>query len=340
MYELLDNWISPWLIESFGLYFLSLCLCIVIGFYLLIKGGDWLSDHSSNVAFLIGIPPVVVGLTIVSIATSTPELFTSISALRSDSPGLILGNIIGSNIANIGLILGIALLLGTVPTKDAVSFAQRVCLVTVTLVFCAFLSFSPNQEIGLAAGLLLLGFILTYLVVITLHALGNKQRSFGREGAETSNTANFPLGLSIIALIISTAALWVGADSLVFGSKNLAQLAEVPEELIGFTLLAIGTSLPELAASISLLRKGETTMLLGNIVGSNLFNLSLIGGLAGLMGPVRIGSANPWIDYLFLSIVTFLITFWLKGKTLTRKEGILLLIIYTAACCSTWLLNS
>ena len=122
--------------------------------------------------------------------------------------------------------------------------------------------------------------------------------------------------------------------------QNLAQLAGVPEELIGFTLLAIGTSLPELAASISLLRKGETSMLLGNIVGSNLFNISLIGGLAGLMGPVRNGSPNPWIDYLFLLIITFLFTFWLKGKTLNKKEGILLLLIYSGACGSTWLLNS
>ena len=340
MYELLDNWISPWFNESIGLYFFSLSLCMLIGFYLLIKGGDWLSDHSSNLAGLIGIPPVVIGLTIVSIATSSPELFTSISALRSDSPGLILGNIIGSNIANVGLILGIALLLGTIPTKDAVSSTQRLCLVSVTLLFCAFLYLTPNQEIGLLAGLLLLGFILSYIFVITLHALGKKQRSMEREKLEAFNTSNIPLGLSIIMLIISTASLWVGADSLVYGSKNLAQLAGVPEELIGFTLLAIGTSLPELAASISLLRKGETSMLLGNIVGSNLFNISLIGGLAGLMGPVRNGSPNPWIDYLFLLIITFLFTFWLKGKTMNKKEGILLLLIYSGACGSTWLLNS
>jgi len=340
MYELLDNWISPWFNDSPGLYFLSLSLCILIGFYLLIKGGDWLSDHCSNLAALIGIPPVIIGLTIVSIATSTPELFTSVSALRSDSPGLILGNIIGSNIANIGLILGIALLLGTVSTQDAVSFSQRVCLVTITLVFCAFLYLSPNKEIGLLAGLLLLGFILSYLVVITLHALRKKQSSVERKMSETPISTNIPLVLSIIMLIISTASLWAGADSLVYGSKNLAQLARVPEELIGFTLLAIGTSLPELAASISLLRKGETSMMLGNIVGSNLFNISLIGGLAGIMGPVCIGSPNPWVDYLFLLITTFLFTFWLKGKTLNKKEGVLLLLIYCCACGSTWLLNS
>ena len=182
--------------------------------------------------------------------------------------------------------------------------------------FAFFLCISfPHPQSGnrTFAGLLLLGFILSYIFVITLHALGKKQRSMEREKLEAFNTSNIPLGLSIIMLIISTASLWVGADSGIW-VQNLAQLAGVPEELIGFTLLAIGTSLPELAASISLLRKGETSMLLGNIVGSNLFNISLIGGLAGLMGPVRNGSPNPWIDYLFLLIITFLFTFWLKGK--------------------------
>ena len=141
-------------------------------------------------------------------------------------------------------------------------------------------------------------------------------------------------------LVISTVALWIGADTLVYGSKNLAQLAGVPEELIGFTLLAIGTSLPELAASISLVRKKQTSMLLGNIVGSNLFNIALIGGLAGILSPVRSGSPHPWIDYLFLLLTTLMLFNWLKGKTLTKIEGLILLLIYLTASVCTWVLNS
>ncbi len=340
MYELLHNWIFPLLDQSIGLYIFLLFICIVAGFYLLIKGGDWLSDHSSNVAFNLGVPPVVVGLTIVSIATSTPELFTSISALKSNSPGLILGNIIGSNIANIGLILGIALLVGTIPTKNAVSLSQRICLLIITLSFCLVLTFSPNHEIGFSAGISLLGFITIYLIVLTFFALNsNTGAPHAQEGGE-SLELSCGVSISLIMLLVSTAFLWIGADTLVFGSKSLAELGGVPEELIGFTLLAVGTSLPELAASISLVRKNQTEMLLGNIVGSNLFNITLIGGLAGLMGPVRNGSQNAWIDYIFLMFTTLLLLFWLKGNTLTKKHGLYLLMIYLAASISTWVLNS
>ena len=340
MYELLDNLISPWLEQSCIVYLVFLSACILVGFSLLIKGGDWLCDHSTNIAYKLGVPPVVVGLTIVSIVTSAPELFTSISALQSKAPGLILGNIIGSNIANIGLILGIALLIGDISTRDAVSLSQRTCLILVTVGFCLVLTLSNNQEIGLLTGIGFLAFIALYLIVLTRHALINKKMESSLLQGGESKKESFALIFSFIMLMVSTTALWIGADSLVYGSKNIAQLAGVPEELIGFTVLAIGTSLPELAASISLVKKRETAMLLGNIVGSNLFNISLIGGLAGVLGPVSSSTPSPWIDYFFLILTTLVLIFWLKGKSLTKKHGVLLLLIYSLASVSTWLLNS
>ncbi|MDG1173255.1 MAG: calcium/sodium antiporter [Opitutales bacterium] len=341
MYELLDNWITPWAEQSYEGYLVFLALCIVAGFYLLTKGGDWLSDHSSNIACQLGVPPVVVGLTIVSIATSTPELFTSLSALRSGSPGLVLGNVIGSNIANVGLILGIALLLGKISTQGAVSLAQRHCLFWITIGFCLALLLLPRGELGLIPGSLLLAFICFYLVTVTNHALRNKQRmKTAEELSASENTPTTSLILSVCVVGIATLALWIGSDSLVYGSKSLAIIAGVPEELIGFTLLAIGTSLPELAASISLVRKAQTSMLLGNIVGSNLFNISLIGGLAGIMGPVRSGAPHPWIDYISLLVTTMILIHWLGGKTLTQRHGLFLLLTYILASISTWMLNS
>jgi len=341
MYQLLDSWASPTIENSYGIYIFLLLVCIVGGFYLLIKGGDWLSDHSANLAFQLGIPPVVVGLTIVSIATSTPELFTSISALNSDSPGLILGNIIGSNIANIALILGIALLIGTVPTKDAVSTSQRICLFGLTISFCGCLLFSPNHEIGFTAGTVFLCFIAAYLLILTTKAIQQNQSQKTEAGIEINQEERHtsPL-LSLGMLLVATFALWAGADSLVYGSKGLAEIGGIPEELIGFTLLAIGTSLPELAASISLVRKHRSAMLLGNIVGSNLFNISLVGGLAGVLGPVRSSAPYAWIDYLFLLLTTMLLVYWLKGKILGKKEGALLLLTYAIATMATWVLNS
>ncbi|MDB3958141.1 calcium/sodium antiporter [Opitutales bacterium] len=341
MYELLDSWITPWAHQSYGLYLCVLTLCIITGFFLLTKGGDWLSDHSSNIACQLGIPPVVVGLTIVSIATSTPELFTSLSAIRSGSPGLVLGNIIGSNIANIGLILGIALLLGNISTKGAVSQAQRHCLSWITICFCLALVFLPRGELGMIPGTLLLVFIVLYLIFVSFHALKNKSanKTF-QELGQVENSPASSLLISIIMLILATLTLWLGSDSLVYGSKSLALIAGVPEELIGFTLLAIGTSLPELAASISLIRKAQTSMLLGNIVGSNLFNLSLIGGLAGVMGPICSGAPYPWIDYLSLLLTTGILIYWLGGKHLVKTHGIILLCLYLTASVCTWLLNA
>ena len=156
-----------------------------------------------------------------------------------------------------------------------------------------------------------------------------------QEDAELSN----PLTFSAFVIFLSAIALWAGSDFLVFGAKNLASLAGVPEELIGFTILAIGTSLPELAASVSLVKKANYDMLLGNIVGSNLFNIGLVGGMAGILGPVSSQTPHPWIDYLSLVLITALFCYWLKGRKLDRKEGILLLTIYFAASSCTWIWN-
>lgn len=339
MYQLLTNFCSSFQTESPLLFIGVLILSMLFGFYLLTKGGDLLSDHCSNLAKAIGIPSVVVGLTIVSIATSAPELFTSISAVSSGATGLILGNIIGSNIANIGLILGISLIISPINTKNAVSSTQSFLLLTLSCAFTGHLFFHPSHSLSLIPGIILLIFIISYLYFLTKNALQNRAAKRASE-PETSDNKNNPVYLSFIMVLLATAGLWVGSDSLVFGAKNLATLAGLPEELIGFTLVAIGTSLPELAASISLTRKKEFGMLLGNIVGSNLFNIALVGGVAGILGPIPISTSYPWIDYISLLLLTGLLTIWLRGTKLNKIHGITLLIIYLAASATTWFFNS
>ncbi|MBT7651372.1 MAG: calcium/sodium antiporter [Opitutae bacterium] len=324
----------------FPLFIGALILSMVLGFFLLTKGGDLLSDHCSNLAESIGVPSVVVGLTIVSIATSAPELFTSIAAVSSGAQGLILGNIIGSNIANIGLILGISLFISPINTVGAVSSTQRNLLLILSFSFTGFLLFSSSQALGFWPGVILLIFISSYLILITRNALLNKNSKLVSNKSSNKDTKLNNIPLSVLMILIATSALWVGSDSLVFGAKNLASLAGVPEELIGFTLVAIGTSLPELAASISLTKKKEYTMLMGNILGSNLFNIALVGGIAGIMGPIQVSTTYPWIDYLSLLILTGLFTFWLKGKILTKSNGLMLLTLYLCATIATWMYNS
>ena len=338
MYEVIENVILPWMNQSPGTYLLLLFLLVVLGLGLLCKGGDCLSDHSANIANHLGVPHVVVGLTVVSIATSAPELFTSISALRSNSPGLVLGNIIGSNLANIGLILGVSLLLKNINPKGAVSLEQRICLLVVTLFFCSVLYFHPSGEFSFFPGTLLLIFLFLYLTVLTIFAL--KQRVSPVAYLNDSKQKYPSLSFSFLMIILATLSLWIGSDLLVLGSKKFALLIGVPEQLIGFTLIAVGTSLPELAASIALLRKDHTSMLLGNLVGSNIFNISLVGGLAGVLGPVRSCATQPWIDYFSLISITIGFIYLLGGKTLQKKQGYLLLIYYLLTCVVIWTANA
>ncbi len=339
MYQILTNFCSSFQTETPILFIGVLILSMLLGFYLLTKGGDLLSDHCSNLAKAIGIPSVVVGLTVVSIATSAPELFTSIAAIRSGATGLILGNIIGSNIANIGLILGISLIISPINTEKAVSSTQRILLLTLSCAFTGHLFFHPSHSLNKVSGSILLIFISSYLYFISKNALRNRKTK-SLDSYENSNEKNNAIHISCIMVIIATAALWVGSDSLVFGAKNLASLVGVPEELVGFTLVAIGTSLPELAASISLTRKKEFGMLLGNIVGSNMFNIGLVGGVAGVLGPISVSTAYPWIDYISLLILTGVLTFWLKGKNLHKSHGVALLLLYLTASIATWIYNS
>ena len=340
MYQILTNLTAQISNTSGFAHIAILILAMILGLFLLTKGGDWLSDHSSYIAEALGVPNVVIGLTIISVATSAPELFTSIAAIRGQAEGLILGNIVGSNIANISLILGLVLLIKPIETKGAISNNQIIILLLLTLTFSCFLFFNSTQTLSLEAGVVLLAFILIYICWITTRTLKKRSleisdQDIEREDVELSNSLTF----SVLVIFLSAIALWVGSDFLVFGAKNLATSVGIPEELIGFTVLAIGTSLPELATSIALVRKGENEMLLGNIVGSNLFNIGLVGGVAGILGPVKSLTPYPWIDYLSLVLLTALFCYWLKGRKMDRKEGILLLTIYFAASSCTWIWN-
>ncbi len=338
MYQVLTTLCSSMQAESPIIYIGVLIASMLIGFYLLTKGGDLLSDHASNLAQSIGIPSVVVGLTIVSIATSAPELFTSIAAVASEAQGLILGNIIGSNIANISLILGISLLISPINTNRAIPQSQSIVLLGLSLFFIAYLFLNPSQSLSTFPGIILLLFIGCYLFFLTRTAL--QSRKINKIESKKKYKDLPSVYLSCIMILVATAALWVGSDTLVFGAKNLASLAGIPEELIGFTLVAIGTSLPELAASIALTKKNEFGMLLGNIVGSNIFNIGLVGGVAGILGPISATTTFPWIDYISLLLLTTLLTFWLRGTTLKKIHGVILLIAYVGASLTTWVFNS
>ena len=337
MYHFLTNSTQQLVTDFFLIFVIILIISICLGLYLLSKGGDLLSDNCGNLAKSFGVPSIVVGLTIVSIATSAPELFTSISAINSGATGLVLGNIIGSNIANIGLILGISLIICPIDSKNAISSNQRLIILILTFIFTGYLFFHPAHSLNLFAGSFLLSFIFIYLIFLTNNAL--KKKKVITEPDSENDIVPSIYG-SLLMVLIATLTLWIGSDTLVFGAKNLASIAGIPDELIGFTLLAIGTSLPELAASISLVKKNEFEMLLGNILGSNLFNIGLVGGIAGIMGPITNSTKNPWIDYMSLIIMTSVFVLLASQRKMTKIHGSILLFLYLLATLLTWNFNS
>ena len=338
MYEIIDIWGSSLREISFSGYIALLLGSTGIGLFFLTKGGDCLSDNCSALARELGVPPVIVGLTIVSVATSAPELFTSISAINSGAGGLVLGNIIGSNVANIGLILGISLLIKPISTHHAVKPTQLALLTIATVGFSSSIIFSQSSALGFEAGIILIIFILGYLGSLCFVCLRKRNNDLQTENDMDDD--NQPLLMVIFMILVGGLLLWFGSESLVYGSKNLAALVGIPNELIGFTLIAIGTSLPELAASIALLRKDETHMLLGNILGSNLFNIGLVGGVAGILGPILGETPYPWLDHISMLLFTVLLVYWMNGKTLCRKHGIFLLVLYGVTSATTWVANS
>jgi len=341
MQHILENIASKIIGVHEFLNFGFLSICIIIGVILLIKAGDSLSDATATLAGLLGVPPILVGLTIVSVATSAPELFTTISAVTSNAKGLILGNIIGSNIANIGLILGISLLIKPIDVTKTVPAFQKITLLLVTFGFSGYLYFTSSHAITWQFGSILLGFLTCYLIFLSYQAVKGKKLihtppSVLTDSGSRQNNQWVSLGLIIGASL----GLWIGSETLVFGSKSLAMQLGIPEELIGFSIVAVGTSLPELAASIALLKKTQTAMLLGNIIGSNLFNILLVGGIAGLIAPIRSNVTNPWVDHIAMITLTAMLCFGLSGKVKGKAHGLTLLVCYMIASITTWLINA
>lgn len=305
----------------------SLIVLLILGFLALGYGGELLTRGSVGISVNLNIDPLVVGLTVVSIATSMPEFSTSLMAAR-EFPGLAMGNILGSNIANSALILGISALL--VPLKVQLRLIEREVpiLIGITLLFTAL--FYWGNGLSRNDGFCLLAFTLVYLIFIVRTANREQQLTDSKMGEDLMGKSG---GLSLIQalgfVVIGGVLLALGADSLVLSSAELASRMGVSDVFIGFTVVAVGTSLPELAASIAAVRVGQGDLCVGNIMGSNLFNLLLVGGGSAAYAslPVEKGLLN--FEFFALFIATAFLYFSIKtGQFVTRREGVILLSMY------------
>jgi cation:H+ antiporter len=303
-----------------------LFLLLFVGFVALTLGGDWLTTGAAAISVNLKINPLVVGLTVVSMATSMPELVTSLLAAK-DSPGLAIGNILGSNIANIGLILGITALISPLAIQLRLIKRDVPFLIVITGVFAVF----ALNGFSRIEGILLLLATVGYLVYVVRSAKMDPEATsseFMEEIEEASGKSN---AIAALLLLFGAVCLAGGADLLVGGSVEIASRMGVSETLIGLTIVAIGTSLPELAASVSAARAGHGDICAGNIVGSNLFNLLLIGGCVSTLVPFPVDSSLFFVEFPAVFLLTAMLLWFFKtGHVVSRREGVVLLFFYVA----------
>ena len=304
-------------------------MVIIIGFGLLVWGAERFVHGAAAIANNLGVPPLIIGLTVVGIGTSAPEILISIIAAYQGNPALAVGNALGSNIANIALVLGttalvVPLVVNSETLRREYPIMFIVMLVSLLLVI--------DNHLGRVDGLILFAglFAMIYWMIQT----GKKQKRDIMEKEFEDEIPHISTQKAILWFTIGLVLLIVSSRGLVWGSVNIAKAAGISDLVIGLTIVAIGTSLPELAASIVSALKKEADLAIGNIIGSNMFNLLAVFGIPGLMHPHVIDPAILERDFTFmigLSIALFAMAYGFKGEgKITRFEGGLLLCAYIA----------
>jgi cation:H+ antiporter len=303
---------------------------LVIGLVGLLLGGEWLVRGSVSVAQALRIPPIVIGITLVGFGTSTPELVTSLQAAFAGSPGIAIGNVVGSNIGNVLLILGIAALLRPVAVDPAAFRRDGSVLVLATLACAAVI---VQGTIGRVPG----GIFIAALVVYLATTLWLERRKLTPAGEVYEHEAELVAMQSrsmVMPALLAVAGLAItifGARFLVTGAVGLAQLAGISETVIGLTIVAVGTSMPELVTSVIAVRKGQGDVAFGNIVGSNIFNILGILGITALVRPLEVPAQLLGFDiWVLLGVTLAFVVFSITGWRIGRREGATLLAAYVA----------
>ena len=297
-------------------------LLIVAGFALLLIGGDVLVRGAVGIARRAGLSPMVIGLTLVGFGTSTPELLTSVNAALAGAPGIAVGNVVGSNVANILLILGVAALVGPIAVSRGDFGRDAAMLVLATLLAGGLMA---TGALGRGAGLALLAGLSAFLWIALRSGGGIAEEAPGRDAPEPGR------GRSWLAFAGGLALVILGADMLVSGATGLARGLGVSEAVIGLTIVAIGTSLPELVTSVMAARRGQAGVALGNVLGSNVFNLLGILGATALIAPIPVPPEILAFDLWVMAAATAaLVVLAVTGWRVSRGEGAALLAAYAA----------
>lgn len=302
-------------------------IMLVAGFVMLIKGADMFVDGASKVAAKLKVPLIVIGLTIVAFGTSAPEAAISINSAIQDNAGIAVGNVIGSNILNILIILGISALFTAVPVKKA-TFKYEIPFVIVISIVLLVLGVLGGTIGKLDAVILLLLFVAFFVYLILISKKGDSSADDDVPALTEKDTVL----KMILFIIIGLVAIVLGSDFTVTGATAIAEALNVDDRIIGLTIVAFGTSLPELVTSVTAARKHQADIAIGNIVGSNIFNILLVIGLAGVFSPNPIKFENSFIIDGIVAVVSAVLLWLLifKDKKLRKSGGIIMICCYAA----------
>ncbi len=299
-------------------------ILLIIGFILLIKGADYFVEGSSNLAKALKIPTLIIGLTVVAFGTSAPEAVVSIVASTKGSNEIALSNIIGSNIFNLLAVLGISAIVKglkasrQIITKDFL-FSILATLILIAMMFDKFLSGDKLNIITRGEGLVLLSILVLYVYSLILTA--SKEKKLIKEKHKLTPK-------DILMLVLGLSAVILGGELVVKSSQQIALNLGISETLVGLTIVSIGTSLPELVTSIVAAKKGETDIALGNVIGSNIFNILFVLGISSTLSPILVNSQSLIDILILLGITIICYIFTIYNQRIGRTKGIIMTLTY------------
>jgi cation:H+ antiporter len=304
-------------------------ILLIIGLAILIKGSDFFVESAAYIARHFGVSELIIGLTLVSMGTSLPELGASVYAAYNGSGGIAIGNVVGSNIANIALVLGAVLLLKEITVKKKMLSRDGLVMMAVSLIFIMFVI--TGDTVGRWEGLLLMVIFSVYIFYLYRQNKVEKLTCETTDVCDRIEPKKSTLGKESILLIIGCIGVIIGAKLLVDSAVSIANELNISEAVIGSTLIAFGTSVPELAVSMTAILRKHGDISIGNILGSNIFNILWVIGAAALVSPLTVNDNNVLINInipIMLLVAAILLIFMSIGKQLKRWQGGVFVAIY------------
>ncbi len=300
-------------------------IAIIIGLLILIKGGDWLLKSSVSLSLNLSIPKAVIGMTVVSFATSAPELIVSIQAALDGYSDIALGNVVGSNIANLAFVLAITIIINPIGVTKNFFIIDWPMMMFSTLLFIGLISF--DNTLSYYEGMFMFSLLLVFIYFLLSKKVVTEKIEFVSEEFQLLSRNQ-----SIKYLLAGGFALWLGSETLVKGAVSLASLMGVSERVISISIISVGTSIPELSASIIAIIRKEKAISLGNLIGSNIFNILAVMGITSMVKPITVQDpniiTNDFVWMFIISLLVLLMVFIPRDSRLNRLNGIVLLGLY------------